>query len=128
MSASTMSLAPAAPEMFLLTTVCAVLVFDLFLDDARRHWSWGVTLVALAATALVALSGGPGTRHAFNAMFVDDAMARVLKVFVCISVAAMLIYGRSYCQERGLFRGELFVLSLTATLGMMIMISASHSQ
>src|SRR5882672_10246537 len=126
MSASAMSLAPAAPEMFLLAMVCTILVVDLFVDDRRRHWSCGLTLVALAGTALITLSGGPGTRHAFNAMFVDDAMARVLKVFVCIAVAAILVYGRAYCRERALFRGELFVLSLTATLGMLVMISASH--
>ena len=126
MTMSATSLAPAAPEIFLLAMVCAILVVDLFLDDARRHWSYGLTLLALAGTALLALSGGPGTRHAFNSMFVDDAMARVLKVFVCVSVAAMLVYGRAYCRERALFRGELFVLSLTATLGMMVMISASH--
>ncbi len=126
MTMGTTNLAAAAPEIFLLAMVCAILVVDLFLDDERRHWSYGLTLLALAGTALIALSAGPGTRHAFNAMFVDDAMARVLKVFVCISVAAMLIYGRTYCRERGLFRGELFVLSLTATLGMMVMISASH--
>jgi NADH-quinone oxidoreductase subunit N len=120
------NLAAAAPEIFLLAMVCTILVVDLFLDDARRHWSYGLTLLTLAATALIAVSNGPGTRHAFNAMFVDDAMARALKVFVCISVAAMLVYGRVYCQKRALFRGELFVLTLTATLGMMVMISASH--
>jgi len=126
MSMSAITLAPAAPEIFLLAMVCTILVADLFLDDARRHWSYALTLLALAGTALIALSGGPGTRHAFNAMLVDDGMARVLKVFVCVSVGAMLVYGRAYCQERALFRGELFVLSLTATLGMMVMISASH--
>jgi len=120
------SLVTAEPEIFLLAMVCFILVFDLSLDDARRHWSYGLALLALAGTAVIALAGGPGTRHAFDGMFVDDPMARVLKAFVCVSVAAMLVYGRAYCQERALFRGELFVLSLTATLGMLVMISGSH--
>jgi NADH-quinone oxidoreductase subunit N len=38
----------------------------------------------------------------------------------------MLVYSRAYLAARGLFRGEFFVLVLFATLGMMIMISASH--
>jgi NADH-quinone oxidoreductase subunit N len=126
MSFDIAGLVTTEPEIFLLSMVCFILVFDLSLDDARRHWSYGLTLLALAGTAVIALSGGPGTRHAFDAMFVDDPMARVLKAFVCVSVAAMLVYGRAYCRERALFRGELFVLSLTATLGMMVMISASH--
>jgi NADH-quinone oxidoreductase subunit N len=126
MNFSMASFAPAAPEIFLLTMLCAVLVVDLFLDEQRRDRSYGLTLLALAGAAVIALSGGPGTRRAFNAMFIDDSLARVLKPLVCASVAAMLVYGRSYCRERALFRGELFVLSLTATLGMFVMISASH--
>jgi NADH-quinone oxidoreductase subunit N len=126
MSLSAASLAPAAAEIFLLTMLCAVLVVDLFLGEEQRHRSYGLTLLALVGAAAIALSGEPGTQHAFNAMFVQDPMARVLKAFVCVSVAAMLVYGRTYCRVRALFRGELVVLSLTATLGMMVMISASH--
>jgi NADH-quinone oxidoreductase subunit N len=126
MSFETSNLSAVAPEVFLLAALCVTLMIDLLLDDARRHWSYGFTLLALAGTAAVALAGGPETRHAFDAMFVVDPLARVLKVFVCVSVGAMLVYGRAYCRERALFRGELFVLSLTATLGMMVMISASH--
>src|SRR5262249_42863452 len=47
-------------------------------------------------------------------------------VFICLSVLAMLIYGRQYTRLRGLFRGEFFALALFSTLGMMIMVSASH--
>jgi len=126
MSPSAVDFAPAAPEIFALSMLCVILIVDLFVKEEQRQRSYGLTLLALAGTAAIALSGGSGTRYAFNAMFVEDPMARVLKAFVCISVAAMLVYGRDYCRARGLFRGELFALSLTATLGMMIMISASH--
>jgi NADH-quinone oxidoreductase subunit N len=39
-------------------------------------------------------------------------------------VALMLFYSRSYFAARGLFRGETFVLTLFALLGMMVMIGA----
>jgi len=45
---------------------------------------------------------------------------------VCLTVAVMLAYSRSYAMVRGIYRGEFFVLSLFATLGMMVMISANH--
>ncbi|HMK30102.1 MAG TPA: hypothetical protein VK473_10490, partial [Terriglobales bacterium] len=106
MSFSAASFAPAAPEIFLLIMLCAILVVDLFLDEEQRHRSYGLTLLALVGAAAIALGGGPGTRQAFNAMFVEDPLARILKAFVCISVAAMLVYGRAYCRERALFRGE----------------------
>ena len=37
-----------------------------------------------------------------------------------------LFYSRGYLAARGLFRGETFVLSLFALLGMMVMISAGN--
>jgi NADH-quinone oxidoreductase subunit N len=38
----------------------------------------------------------------------------------------VLVYTRQYTEVRGLFRGEFLVLVLLSTLGMMVMISASH--
>ena len=70
--------------------------------------------------------GGDEVAYTFNGMFVDDPMSDVLKISVCLSVAVMLAYSRRYIALRGMFRGEFFVLSLFATLGMMVMISANH--
>jgi NADH-quinone oxidoreductase subunit N len=126
MTIENLNLLPATPEIFVLMMVCAILVIDLFLDQARRHWSYALTLLTLAAAAAITLSGGPETRHAFNGMFVEDQMARVLKAFICLCVAAMLVYSRAFARDRGLFRGEFFALSLFATLGMMVMVSGSH--
>jgi NADH-quinone oxidoreductase subunit N len=50
----------------------------------------------------------------------------VLKGFTCIAAAAALVYSRGYLEERGLLQGEYFSLTLFATLGMMVLISASH--
>ena len=122
----TLNLLPAAPEIFTLIMVCAILIIDLFLDDSRRHVSFLLTLLTLLVTAVLAAFGGSGVHHAFNGMFVADPLAQSLKVFICISVGAMLIYSREYARLRGLFRGEFFVLALFATLGMMVMVSASH--
>jgi NADH-quinone oxidoreductase subunit N len=120
------TLAPAAPEIFVLIMVCGILIIDLFLDEARRHVSLMLTLLTLLVAAMLAGLSGTGVRHAFNGMFVADPMSQLLKVFICISVGAMLIYGREYARLRGLFRGEFFVLALFSTLGMMVMVSATH--
>ena len=42
----TLNLSPAAPEIFALIMVCAILIIDLFLEDARRHVSFVLTLAA----------------------------------------------------------------------------------
>jgi NADH-quinone oxidoreductase subunit N len=119
-------LAPAVPEIFLLTAACVVLLLDLFLTDESRWVSYLLTLASLVGCALLISGGGEEAVYTFNQMFVRDPMANVLKVFVCIAVAGILIYSRAYVGARGMFRGEFFVLALFAALGMMIMISASH--
>jgi NADH-quinone oxidoreductase subunit N len=119
-------LALAAPEIFLLAAACTVLLVDLFLSDESRWVSYVLTLLSLAGCAVLVGTGATTTAYTFSDMFVRDPMADVLKVFVCIAVAGILVYCRAYVGARGMYRGELFVLALFATLGMMVMISASH--
>ncbi len=127
MTALDLNLQASAPEIFILAAVSVILLIDLFLDDARRHWTYLLTLATLAiAAALTLASAGAPVQRAFNGMFVVDPMAVVLKLFVYLGVAAILIYSREYTRSRQLFRGEFFVLALFATLGMLVMISASH--
>src|SRR5208282_5914565 len=59
-------------------------------------------------------------------MFVADKLASVLKIFSYLAVSLTLFYSRTYLAQRGLFRGETFVLMLTALLGMLVMISANN--
>jgi NADH-quinone oxidoreductase subunit N len=122
-----LNLTPALPELFLLCAACAILVVDLFLDESRRHWSYLLTLGTLAVCGVLTIATAqPEATHAFGRMFVDDPLADVLKVFTYIAVAATLVYYRVYARSRQLYRSEFFVLALFATLGMMVMISASH--
>lgn len=118
---------PAAPEMFVLTMACAVLVVDLFLSEKTRS----VTYLLAQATVLGALVLTLGlydesTRLTFSGTFVLDPMASVLKAFIYLSVFVVFVYSRSYLADRGLFQGEFYLLGLFATLGMMVMVSA-HS-
>jgi NADH-quinone oxidoreductase subunit N len=118
---------PAFPELFLLLSVCVILIADLFVRDENRVVTYGLTQGALAAC--IFLTWAWATRepvYTFSGMFVDDLMSDVLKLFVCLAVMVVLAYSRPYIAARGLFRGEFFALLLFATLGMMVMISANH--
>ena len=119
-------LAVAAPEIFLLAAACTVLLVDLFLSDDSRWVSYVLALLSLAGTAVLVATGSGATAYTFSDMFVRDPMADVLKAFACVAVAGILVYCRAYAGARGMYRGELFVLALLATLGMMVMISAAH--
>ncbi len=117
----------AAPEIFMLAMGSAILIIDLFLSDARRIWTYGLTQTTLLVTAgFILVAGGEDVAYTFNGMFVGDPMSDVLKIACCLAVAATLAYSRVYASFRGIYRGEFFVLSLFSTLGMMIMISANH--
>ena len=118
--------APALPEIALLIAACVVLVVDLFLPDSRRAWSYWLTQVGLLAAAWFALLVfHKDPQQALGKMFVADGLADVLKFFSYVSVSLMLFYSRGYLTVRGLFRGETFVLTLTALLGITVMISAN---
>ncbi|HEV8260792.1 MAG TPA: NADH-quinone oxidoreductase subunit NuoN [Burkholderiales bacterium] len=117
----------AAPEIMVLTMVCVILVVDLFLSDAYRVWTYALTQLSLIGTAVaVFVMGEEEVAYTFNSMYVNDPIADVLKIAVCLTVAVMLAYSRAYLAARDMYRGEFFVLSLFATLGMMVMISANH--
>jgi len=121
------TLAPAVPEIALLILVSTLLIVDLFLDEEDRFLSYWFTVASLLGCAvLCAMTVGIPTRVTFSGMFVSDLLSQMLKVATLVSVAATLVYGRTYLQLRGLLRGEFLSLSLFATIGMMVMISAHH--
>lgn len=118
-------LVPVLPEIFVLGMACVILVLDAFMRDGRQ--SYILTLLTLAgAAAITVFTTLPETRYVFGGQFVDDAMADVLKLMSYIATLAVVVYSRSYLEERGLLRSEYFVLVLLALLGMMVMISANH--
>ncbi len=116
--------AMAAPEIFLLSAICVILLVDLFLPDRLRHLTYVASILALAVTAITVASAGAGHETAFSGMYVRDGVSRLLKLVACGTVAATFLYGRDYLIARGLFRGEFFVLGLFAVLGIFVMISA----
>jgi len=118
----------ALPEIVLLVATCVLLVADLFVPDARRNLTYVLTLAILVLTGAACwwlLSSGIVT-YAFGGMYVTDPMANLLKLVAIIAVALVLVYAQSYARDRGLWKGELFTLSLFSLLGIMLMISANN--
>jgi len=118
---------PASAEIFILLMACVLLLADILAGKGCR---WLVYLLAQLTLAgcfgitLLTFDGQGATT--FSNMFIDDMLADFLKLVLYPAVAVMLVYSRGYLAARNLDRGEFFVLVLFATLGMMVMISASH--
>jgi NADH-quinone oxidoreductase subunit N len=115
----------AAAEIFLLAAICVILLVDVFLSDSKRWLTYGLTMLTLAGCAFVTVNYAVDSRVvAFDGMFIADPMGDVLKLFTYGTVAVSLLYSREYLQRNGLFRGEFFILTLVALLGVMVMVSA----
>jgi len=118
---------PLIPEIFILSMTCIILILDAFLTERTRTISFALSQVTLVITALLVVFVDSGiTEVVLHGLFVNDAMAIVLKVFVCIVTFMVFQYSRDYLRARGLFKGEYYVLGLFGVLGMMIMISAHN--
>lgn len=122
-------LAPLLPEIIIAGMACLILVVDLYVSAQRRGLIHLASLLSLAFAAIVILQGdlsqATEVTYALNDTFVRDPMSDALKVFVLIVMGLVFSYSRDYLSQRGLFRGEFYVLCLFGTLGMMVMISAA---
>ena len=118
----------ASAEIFMLAMACLILIVDLFVKDKNRTVTYVLTQLALVGAAVVTFATSTGqVSYTFSNMFVSDLMGDLLKFLVYISVIVVLFYSRAYVLDRPeMARGEFYVLGLFATLGMMVMISASH--
>jgi NADH-quinone oxidoreductase subunit N len=120
------SLAPAIPEIYLTVALCVILLVDAFAGQASRRLTPTLTLAALvigaALTARYADVSSSVTL--FSGMYVADPLGNLLKLFAFLFIAVGLLYSRQYLDARGLLKGEYYVLTLSALLGICVMISA----
>ena len=119
--------APALPEVFVLAMVSLILLIDAALGDGKRYITYALSLATVAGAAfLTAQDFSTVPVLALGGLFIDDPLSDALKLFLYLTVAVVMVYSRDYLRQRGLYKGEFFVLALFALLGMMVMISASH--
>jgi NADH-quinone oxidoreductase subunit N len=121
------SVQPAIAEMYLVAAICAILLVDVFAGDKRQGLTSTVTLLALAVGAALTVHYGHVTHHSilFDGMYVADELGYFLKLAGFLIVAVVLLYSRSYLENRDILRGEYYVLALTALLGIFVLISAN---
>lgn len=117
----------ATPEIFIFSMACLILMIDLYTHDRLPLLSYWLTQATLVAGIYLGL-GGMGTEPVttFNGMFIHDGMSVVVKLAIMLFTLIGLVYSRQYILDRGMYRGEYYVLVLIAVLGMMVMTSASH--
>jgi NADH-quinone oxidoreductase subunit N len=121
------SIQPAIAEIYLMAAICAILLLDVFAGEKRPGLTSTLTLLSLAVGAALTVAYGHTTHHAvlFDGMYVADELGYVLKLAGFLVVAVVLLYSRTYLENRKIMRGEYYVLSLTALLGIFVLVSAN---
>ncbi len=115
------------PELFLLGMICLLLIIDVFLRDDQREATYWLSQITLVITGLLVWFFAPPVRSiGFSGTFVADAFSVMLEIFVLGLTIAVFAYSRIYIRERGMFKGEYFILGLAGVLGTLVLISA-HS-
>lgn len=115
------------PEVFVLGMICVILVIDAFLSDKLRDVTYQLSQGTVAITAVLTfLNRSDAPVYLMNHLFVSDALSLILKLAVFILISAVLLYSKHYLKDRNLYKGEFFIMVLTAMLGMQVMISAHH--
>ncbi len=122
----TPDLAPAVPEIFLAIMACVTLLVDVYAGERYRMLAYQLAQASLFGTAALALVlWNQVPLVTFDASFVADRLAIVLKVFILLVTFFVFFYGRAYLRPRHMFRGEFFTLGLFAVLGMLVLVSAA---
>ena len=118
----------AAPELLLLICASLILVINAFVEDAKHRVVYYLTQLSLVSCGLLVLFQFPDQApiHAFANHYINDTMASILKIVICIISGFSLLYAYEYMHKYTKFSGEFFVLALFAILGIMILVSA-HS-
>lgn len=117
-------LPPLAPELVLIGSAFALMILDLFVSNRNKIVTHLFSLAALAVVLSMLATGVGGQGEVFHGMFVRDTAADVMKTGIVLLSGLTLVYGWRYLRDRDLFQGEIPVLILFGTAGMMILVSA----
>lgn len=117
-------LPPLAPELVLIGSAFALMILDLFVSNRNKIVTHLFSLAALAVVLFMLATGVGGQGEVFHGMFVRDTAADVMKTGIVLLSGLTLVYGWRYLRDCDLFQGEIPVLILFGTAGMMILVSA----
>jgi len=121
---SAADLLPILPELVVILGAFALLMLDLFIDERRRVVSHLFAIAVLAVATFMVATGVGGQGTVFNGMFVRDTAADVMKVTIGVVSMLAMVYTWPYLRARDLYKGEVSVLMLFATAGMMLLVSS----
>ena len=118
------SLTAVLPELVLAIGALALLMIGVFGGDRSVSLvSW--LAVAVIVVAALTLTLEPTNGAAFSGSFIIDPFGRLMKLLILIGSGVALVMSVGYLKAAKIERFEYPVLIVIATLGMLLMVSAS---
>ena len=118
-------LAPALPEIFLALVAMALLMLGAFRGNgATMSVSW-LAVVSFVVAGFLVVMGPDKATLTFAGMFVVDPLSTFLKILILLGSGLAIVMSLGYLRREGMERFEFPILIVLATLGMLMMVSAS---
>jgi NADH-quinone oxidoreductase subunit N len=114
----------ALPEIVLACIGFAVLIFGVLRKDDSTQICTMLVIGGFLATGVLVLSGIDGI--GYHGQFIADSFGAFNKIAILSGAALTSILALDWNRHQGIGRFEFPVLMLFATVGMMIMVSASN--
>ena len=120
------------PDIALLILLAIVMLVDLFIGLKHKKVTENTTLFGLLLVFLCQLGitimqmGKAKPLFAFNHMIISDGLANISRLCILIMTMVVLIYSRQYLKQHHLYRGEYYLLTLFALLGINCMVSSMN--
>jgi NADH-quinone oxidoreductase subunit N len=115
-------LLPALPEIVMAAGVLLMLILGVVSQNAARVVTTASLL--LVGAAAIGMFFVPLSDSVFNGAFVLDPFARFMKIATLVGSGAAILLAMGYGRRDSFDRFEYPILIVTATIGMMVMISA----
>jgi NADH-quinone oxidoreductase subunit N len=125
MASLSLALAHALPEVILAVGVLGLVLFGAI---RGRDSDGPVTEIAVALLGLAILAillGAKSTAVVFDGAFIDDGFGRFMKVLTLVGALVTLVMGQDFLARERIDKYEYPILILLATLGMLMLISAT---
>ncbi|RQZ72793.1 NADH-quinone oxidoreductase subunit NuoN [Burkholderia glumae] len=116
------------PDALVMFAIIVAWLNDTLAGESGRRFTFLIAVVSsIAAGVWFAVQAfDPHQYYFFSRMIVVDSFASVMKSVVSFGYGVSLIYSRRYLADRGLFRGDVFLLGMFSLLGQLVMISGNN--
>jgi NADH-quinone oxidoreductase subunit N len=116
------------PDALVMVAVVVAWLNETFAGQSGRRLTYLIAFVStvVAGVWFSALALDPAQHYYFSRMYVVDSFASVMKAVVSFGFAVSILYSRKYLEDRGIFRGDFYLLGMFSLLGQLIMISGNN--